>query len=166
MARVARFTKVTRDRYIEDWKGIEENYNAALIYDSIRQPKRATVGSAGYDFFCPFGFELNPGDSITIPTGIRAEIQQGWVLMLYPRATLGFKYKLRLDNTTGVIDSDYFLSYNEGHIFIKVTNCGEKVIRMMAGDAFVQGVFLPFGITIEDDTIVMRNGGIGSTDDF
>ncbi len=163
--RVSRFSKVSRDRYIEDWAGIEENYKAAYVYDTIRLPKRATSGSAGYDFFAPFGFTLNPGESIKIPSGIRAEISPGWVMMLFPRATLGFKYKLKLDNTIGVIDSDYSHSFNEGHIFIKLSNCGEQTVRFMAGDPIVQGIFLPFGITMDDDAFIQRNGGIGSTDE-
>ncbi len=57
-----------------------------------------------------------------VPTGVRAEIDTGWVLQIFPRSSLGFKFRLQLNNTVGIIDSDYFYSDNEGHMFIKVTN--------------------------------------------
>ena len=63
-----------------------------------------------------------PGESIKVPTGIRAEMEEGWVLKCYPRSGLGFKFRLQLNNTVGIIDSDYFYSDNEGHIFAKLTN--------------------------------------------
>ena len=84
--------------------------------------------------------------------------------MLFPRSGLGFKYRLTLDNTVGVIDSDYFNADNEGHIFIKMTNCGEKSLTVEKGKAFAQGVFLPFGITVDDCCENERTGGFGSTD--
>ena len=89
------------------------------MYEGIKLPVRATSGSAGYDFFAPFDFILAPSQTIKIPTGIRCEIDEGWVLKIYPRSGLGFKFRLQLNNTVGIIDSDYFYSDNEGHIFIK-----------------------------------------------
>lgn len=63
-----------------------------------------------------------PGESVKIPTGVRVEMEEGWVLSIFPRSSLGFKYRLQLNNTVGIIDSDYFYSDNEGHMFIKMTN--------------------------------------------
>ena len=94
---------------------------------------------------------------------MRARIDGGWVLMLFPRSGLGFKYRLRLDNTVGVVDADYFGAKNEGHIFVKLTNCGEKPLSVAAGEAFCQGVFLPYGLTEDDDAEGVRTGGFGST---
>ena len=92
-------------------------------------------------------------------------MEEGWVLMLFPRSGLGFKYRLQMDNTVGVIDSDYYYSDNEGHIFAAITNDSrqEKVLSLKAGDAFMQGVFMPFGITESDCAAGRRNGGFGST---
>lgn len=137
------------------------------VYNNIKLPVRATVGSAGYDFFYPFGHtELPPGCSVEIPTGIKAAICPGWVLMEFPRSSLGFNYKLVLDNTVGIIDSDYYDNEgNEGHIKIKVTNDNRegKTIILEQGDKFCQGIFLPFGITIDDNATGIRKGGIGHT---
>lgn len=142
-----------------------ESFGDLCEYGSLKLPKRATVGSAGYDFFAPFDFTLQPKETITIPTGIRVKIDNGYVLMIFPRSGLGFKYKLQLNNTVGIIDSDYYFSDNEGHIFIKITNDNNenKTLSLKKGNAFAQGVFLPFGITIDDETEGVRNGGFGST---
>lgn len=156
MNRIARFFTVSE-------KNFAESCTTSSINDIIL-PKRATAGSAGYDFFAPFSFTLNVGETITVPTGIRVKIDNGWVLKIYPRSSLGFKYRLTLNNTVGIIDSDYFYAENEGHIFIKVTNCGNQPLTVEKGKAFAQGVFVEYGITVDDDATQTRIGGIGSTD--
>lgn len=169
MEKIALFGKVSFEQYKEaffDTFGEIPQEAVKSIYDSIILPKRATAGSAGYDFYAPTGFELRPGETVKIPTGIRAKISEGWVLCVYPRSGLGFKYRLQLDNTVGIIDSDYYYSDNEGHIFIKVTNCTNenKSLSLEAGKGFAQGIFFPFGITEDDCVNDSRNGGFGSTD--
>ena len=168
MVRIARFEKVTPRRFVEDWIATfpQQTVEQALMaYEHIQLPRRATSGSAGYDFFAPVGFELPAGESIKMPTGVRALIEEGWVLTLYPRSSLGFKFRFQLDNSVGVIDSDYARSDNEGHIFLRMTNDSRegKGLRVPAGAAFAQGIFLPFGITVDDDVKSARNGGFGST---
>ena len=166
MQRVAKFEKVSFEQFKKDWSdtfyvtdGIEK------IYEDIKLPKRATAGSAGYDFYAPMAFELKPGETIKIPTGIRAVIDENWVLKIYSRSSLGFKYRLWLDNLTGIIDSDYSNSDNEGHIFIKVTNNSleDKIVRINRGDKFAQGIFVQYGTVIDDDVVEERIGGFGST---
>lgn len=164
---VGKFEKVSPDQFIEALSELSDEQSVELmeiIYDGIQIPKRATKGSAGYDFKSPVSFHLEPNDTITIPTGIRAEISDGWCLVCMPRSGLGFKYRLRLDNTLGLVDSDYQYADNEGHIFVKMTNCGSKPLDILAGDSFVQAVFLPFGITEDDEANGVRTGGMGSTD--
>ena len=156
MKRIAKFEKVSLSQYLLD--GTKEDY------EQITLPRRATSGSAGYDFFAPFDFSLTSGETIKIPTGIRAKIEDGWVLKIYPRSSLGFKYRLSLNNTVGIIDSDYYFADNEGHIFIKMTNCGDKPLSIEKGKAFAQGIFLEYGITYDDEVSASRTGGMGSTD--
>ena len=162
MNRIAQFMKVSRERFEADWQ--EAFPDLPAPYDALKLPARATAGSAGYDFYAPVAFELRPGQSITLPTGVRARIDDGWALLLFPRSGLDFKYRLQLNNTVGVVDADYFGARNEGHIFIKLTNAGERVLRVGAGEAFAQGLFLPHGITCDDDADGLRTGGFGSTD--
>ncbi|HPU62589.1 MAG TPA: deoxyuridine 5'-triphosphate nucleotidohydrolase [Mobilitalea sp.] len=170
MKRIAKFEKVSCKRFIEDWLDTfqldKDKYDQVKdIYDRIKLPKRATKGSAGYDFFSPITFSLKPGETIKIPTGIRVRIDEGWVLKCYPRSGLGFKYRLQLNNTVGIIDSDYYGSDNEGHIFCKLTNDSNegKTVTIEEGTGFMQGIFVEYGITVDDEVYEIRNGGFGST---
>ncbi len=161
MRRIAKFEKVS----LSQFKDGCSRSDSERIYENIKLPRRATTGSAGYDFYAPFEITLAPGESAKIPTGIRVRIAEGWLLSLYPRSGLGFKYRLQLDNTVGIIDSDYYYSDNEGHIFAKITNDsrGGKTLTIPAGTAFMQGVFTEYGITEDDEADGIRNGGFGST---
>ena len=163
MQRIAKFERVSEEQFRQGYIKCFGEYEN--VYSEIKLPLRATSGSAGYDFFSTKTFSLAPGESITVPTGIRARIDDGWVLNIYPRSGLGFKYRIQLDNTVGIIDSDYYNSDNEGHIFIRITNDSKsgRSVTIKKGDAFSQGVFLPFGITTDDDAKGIRNGGLGST---
>ena len=168
MQGVAEFYKVSFDQFLQDSQKtsfIDAETDPEIVrltYDGIKYPARATGGSAGYDFFLPYSFALNAGVSVTIPTGLRADIQPGWFLSLVPRSSLGFKYGMRLLNTFAVIDSDYFWADNEGHIMVKLTADTNMCLR--AGDRFVQGLILPHGTTRSDNILEMeRTGGIGST---
>ena len=162
MKKVAQFHKVSLEQFTQSW---DLDGDPKVIYEQIQLPKRATKGSAGYDFFTPVAIELKPGQTIKIPTGIRVEMEENWVLKLYPRSGLGFKYRLQLNNTVGIIDSDYFYSDNEGHIFAKITNDSneDKTVSLEAGEGFMQGIFIEYGITFDDDATQIRNGGFGST---
>lgn len=165
MNKIAKFSKVSKEQFLSAYEAQFKTKSEEKYYEQIKLPRRATVGSAGYDFFAPFCFTLAPGEEITVPTGIRAEIENGYVLMLFPRSGLGFKYRLTLNNTVGVIDSDYFYSDNEGHIMVRMTNCSkDKTLTVEAGRGFAQGIFMPFGITVDDDADGVRNGGFGSTE--
>ena len=165
MKRIARFEKVSFDQFAQGWGDITDNEEIKALYDAIRLPRRATAGSAGYDFFAPADITLRPGETIKVPTGIRVWMEPEWVLKCYPRSGLGFKYRLQLNNTVGIIDSDYYYSDNEGHIFSKITNDSneEKTVTIRAGEGFMQGIFVEYGITLDDDVTDVRNGGFGST---
>lgn len=168
MEKIAKFEKVSLSQFEKDYLNAFPELtikNIELIYNRIKLPKRATTGSAGYDFFAPFDIELRPNETIKVPTGIRAKINNGWVLTIYPRSGLGFKYRLQLNNTVGIIDSDYYGSSNEGHIYIKITNDTNenRIISIKEGEGFAQGIFFNFGITEDDDVSEIRDGGFGST---
>lgn len=169
MNKVGRFEKVSYEQFATDIKDVFPDFsedNVREMYDGIKLPKRATAGSAGNDFFAPMDITLEPGQSIKVPTGIRVRINPGWWLGCFPRSGLGFKYRIQLDNTVGVIDSDYYNAKNEGHIMLKITNDSRegKTLRLKSGDAFAQGIFLIYGITYDDDVESARTGGFGSTD--
>lgn len=164
------FEKVSKERFIKDFT--EEFKNVALkmdvneIYDKIQIPTRSTKGSAGYDFRAPIPFTLPAGRTIKIPTGIKVCLDKGTFLMCVPRSGLGFKYRLQLDNTVGIIDEDYYNNPgNEGHMWVKFTNDSkdDKTVQLNAGDAMFQGIILPYLIVDNDNSSVDRVGGFGST---
>lgn len=166
MKKVAKFEKVSFENFKSAFEADFPQFtDVKAIYENIKLPKRATTGSAGYDFFTPCDITLAPGETVKIPTGIRSWIENGWVLKLYPRSGLGFKFRLQLNNTVGIIDSDYYYSDNEGHIFCRITNDSNenKTVSLNAGEGFCQGIFVEYGITIDDDADGIRNGGFGST---
>lgn len=194
---VAEFEKVSFEQYVKDWQNIfqEDHSNIdtlRIIYDSIKLPERATDGSAGYDFITPFNFKLPLNHSITIPTGIRCKMKKNFFLMIVPRSGQGFKYRLSVVNTTGIIDSDYYGADNEGHILIKIIYDGDEKhemlssnrtvreknglfiksksitkntpthIRFEAGKGFAQGMFLKYFISKHDSNI-KKQKRIGGT---
>ena len=187
--RIARFEKVSFETFLESYKPnwiamqkqlqnvpegeafgydrqqLEED--TRKIWEAIQLPRRSTANSAGYDFFFPYGHtEIPAGASIMVPTGIKAYIDPCWVLVEAPRSGLGMTYRLQLDNTIGIVDADYYNNKkNEGHIFVKLTNDSREglVCVFEQQSRFCQGVFLPYGITVDDDVTTEREGGLGST---
>lgn len=152
----AKFEKVSLATFLQS--GTQQTYNNIIL------PKRATIKSAGYDFFAPTDIDLEPNQTITVATGVRALMPDDWCLMIFPRSGLGFKYRLRLDNMVGIIDADYSDTPNEGHIFVKLTNEGQKPLHVAQGTAFAQGIFTHYLLTEDDDVTEQRTGGLGSTD--
>lgn len=175
MTPVAHFEKVSYEVYKEEllkyWDNPEETPKEVIdgiirnMYDKIQMPIRSTSGSAGYDFFTPSELQIPSDHSIIIPTGIRCKIDDGYFLGMYPRSGLGFKYRVSLDNTVGIIDSDYSQSDNEGHIILKLhaTTVDGQPVTVPKGHAFAQGIFTQYFITYEDQASGTRNGGFGST---
>ncbi len=165
MKNITKFEKVSFTQFLNDAKNFNQN-DMMIIYNDINLPKRATKASAGYDFYMPFDVELKPNESIIIPTGIKCQMNEDLVLIIVPRSSLGFKYRLQLDNTIGIIDSDYYNnSQNEGHIKIKLSNLSldNKTLILNKGTSFAQGIFLTYSKTIDDDVKEARRGGFGST---
>lgn len=151
---------------LSTWKSFYKEEDFLETYEDIKIPKRATSKSAGYDFFSPLSFVLMPTQEIKISTGIKAYMMDDEKLMIYPRSGLGFKYYLRLANTCGVVDSDYFNNVaNEGNIFIKVRNEGSEKLIVQKGEGFAQGIFEKYLLADGDEfaTGNERVGGIGST---
>lgn len=160
------FEKVSFEEWKRALKSIWENdlseETIIKTYNNIVLPKRGSQFAAGYDFYCPIPTHIDRGP-LMIPTGIRwvtDENDRDKVLIICPRSGLGTKYGLKLANTIGVVDSDYCLATNEGHIMASLTT--QIGLKIDAGDRFIQGVILPYytcGETVE----AKREGGFGST---
>ena len=157
MYRIAKFETVSEAQFRKDSAHMSGEPLA------VELPVRATAGSAGYDIKTPWAIRLEPGESLRVPTGLRCRIASGWVLLVMPKSGLGFKFRLQLDNTVGVIDSDYAFAENEGHILVKLHNPSDHPVTLGRGERFCQGVFLPFGTAEEEGEFAERTGGMGST---
>ncbi len=156
---IARFTHVSEEQYALAMG----NRKDCLPVSEIPLPRRSTRGSAGYDFVTPVEVTIPAEGKAMIPTGIRCEMEEGWVLLIFPRSGLGFRHQIRLSNTVGVIDSDYAFAENEGHIMVPLRNPNREPVTIAKGDRFCQGVFIPFGLAEEEDNLTERTGGFGST---
>lgn len=155
-----KFLKISKEQFKKDFG--ENNFES--VYTSLKMPIRGTNLSAGYDFFSPKKYVIEPGENLRVPTGIRVKMQDDEWLGIYVRSSIGFKYNVRLKNSVGVIDADYINAENEGHIWIALHNHGDKPLEIDAGEAFAQGIFQHY-LLVEDDQPkeIHRNGGIGST---
>ena len=133
------------------------------LYDNYELPVRKTKYSAGYDFIAMQDFEIKPGEIKKIPTGYKAKFQTDEMLLILVRSSMGFKYNVRLCNQVGLIESDYYNNPdNEGHLFVKLQNEGDKVFSVKKGEGYAQGIFTKF-LTCGDTPLSERTGGIGST---
>jgi len=157
---IAKFTWISQQQYQKDLGA----YHDAPSLEAIPLPRRATAGSAGYDFVSPVAVTIPAGGTAVIPSGVRVEMEPGWVLVLFPRSSLGFRTGMRLSNTAGVIDSDYAFAENEGHILVSLRNPSPNPVTIARGERFCQGIFLPYGLAEERVAPPEgRRGGMGST---
>ena len=131
----------------------------------IKLPKRGTKNSAGYDICTPVDILIPPyGISEAIQTDIKAYMPEDEVLIIVPRSSIGFKKGLMLINTVGVIDSDFFENpESDGNISFKFKNLTGKEVIIKAGERVMQGIFIKYNTTDDDNSISDRIGGIGSS---
>ena len=162
------FEFVSYDQFAENMRSSfgdlpEEEIKSS--YARLKKPRRATTGSAGYDIYATRDISLSPGEEIVVPTGLRVRMRQEFALLIFPRSGLGFRYRIQLSNTVGIIDSDYYGAKNEGHILVKIANDSfeGRTLFLKEGEAFAQGVFFSYGVTEDDETDGVRLGGFGST---
>ena len=153
-----KFEKISKDNFFNS----VPNGN----YEDIILPKRSTKNSAGYDFYSLYDITVKPDERVVIPTVIKVCMNENEFLGIYIRSSLGFKYNIRMCNQVGIIDADYYNNKdNEGHIFVCLQNESDKEVVIKKGDRFVQGIFMSYLITDDDEATDTRNGGIGSTNE-
>ena len=155
-----KFEKISYTQFKND------NIDTVCGYEQIKLPQRATKSSAGYDIYSVKSFELKPRQSILLPTGIKVQIDSDKAFFILPRSGQGFKYKVQLYNTVGLIDADYYNNEkNEGHIWVKLYNDSPdgETLKVEQGDAICQGVILNYFTVDNDTSINIRKGGFGST---
>lgn len=165
---VATFEKVGLGQFMQDWintYGNRPDHIITEIYAGIIPPERKTRYSAGHDFHMPYRIEVDPGQQAMIPTGIKCKMDNEFVMVIFPRSSLGIKKHMFISNTVPVVDADYYNNVgNEGHIFICIENHGTDQLIVGTGEAFAQAIFVKYG-TADNGAGVKaeRAGGIGST---
>lgn len=154
-----KFEKISWEQWQKDIGNDKE------VYEKHELPRRETKYSAGYDFRSPIDFVLKPGESLKIPTGVKIAMNEGEMLMLVVRSSMGIKWNVRMCNQIGIFEKDYYNNEsNEGHAFLKLENHGKEDYVVKVGDRIAQGIFTTFLIVDDEEEIDnIRTGGIGST---
>ena len=157
-----KFERVSEKQWAKDISSLD-NPQCAII-DHLK-PHRNTKYSAGYDFISPIEIIVPAHEMAKIPTGIKAAMNDDEILYIYPRSSIGFKTGIRLSNTVGIVDADYYNNPdNEGHIFIKFFNPTDKDYQIHIGDKIAQGIFAKYLVVDDEEEIkTERSGGLGST---
>lgn len=133
------------------------------LHPEAKIPSYATVGSAGFDFYCLEDTLIKENQTLIIKTGLSVEIPEGYFMSIVPRSSTGLKTPLRQSNSYGVIDSDY-----RGEIGLLFTNASFNPYIVNKGDRLAQGFILPvFQMPIEESVELSDTergaGGFGST---
>lgn len=123
-------------------------------------PVRATKNSVGYDFVSPEDYEIKPGVTIAIESGVSCEFSNDLWLGIYGRSSF-VKKGLMNPLGVGIIDADYHATGND--IYIVLKNVSHETVAIAKGDAIAQGIFHKV-ITAGDEVTTERVGGFGSTD--
>lgn len=140
-----KFEKISFEQFKKDIKNDKD------LYQSYNVPKRETKFAAGYDFEALEDIVIKPGEIKKIPTGIKATMNDDEVLILVDRSSQGFSYNVRMCNQVGVIDKDYYNNQNnEGHIWIKLQNEGDKDYSVKKGEGIIQGMFIKYLLTDDE----------------
>lgn len=127
------------------------------LYSEYQLPKRDSNKTAGYDIYLLEDLVIEPNQILKIPTGIKAHFEKDEVLFIFVRSSMGFKYNIRLCNQVGVIDADYYNNENnEGHIWIRIQNEGDDIVRLSKGEAVAQGIFMKYLTTDSDQKINIK----------
>lgn len=143
----------------------------------VQLPTQATIGSAGYDFYCVEDTIIDPMFSFSIlgqtpiynkptlvATGVKAYMKQDEVLELYIRSSAALKQGLILANGAGIVDASYYSnSDNDGHIMFMLQNTTPFPIMIKRGERVGQGIFKNYLKADEGNSKEERTGGFGST---
>lgn len=145
------FEKISFKQFAKDVKDDME------LYNDYKLPQRDSDSTAGYDIYLLEDIKLEKNEIKKIPTGLKCYFGKDEVLLLVVRSSMGFKYNIRLCNQVGVIDADYYNNEdNEGHIWLRVQNEGDKTIEFKKGKAIAQGIFMKYLTTNSNNTLKLK----------
>lgn len=169
-----KFTALNRAQY--GWRVTEmKELKVHLCRTSAKMPTYATLGSACFDLYAAIDkpYYCCVGEPVTIPTGLKFDIPEGYALMIYSRSGHGFKSDVRLSNCVGVIDSDYvdevMVKLSQDVDQFKGDNWEHERFWVNPGDRIAQGMLIPVQRTHFVELCDApgkkgnRDGGFGST---
>lgn len=132
-------------------------------HENFKIPVRSKPHSAGFDVFMPEAGQYPGGDKVIVPLGFSTEIPEGYVGLLVPRSGTGFKHGLEVNNTVGIIDSDF-----RGEWMAAIRTKSGEPFSWEEGDRILQFVIVPFA-ALELEVVESLadsdrgKGGMGST---
>lgn len=127
-------------------------------------PVRSTQNSGGYDFFAMEDVVIQPNEITYIPTGVKAKMLDDEILIIANRSSNPKKKGIILSSGINIIDADYYGNPdNDGEISLILQNITSEPVKICKGDKTVQGVFIKFLKTDDDNSQTKRVSGIGST---
>ena len=139
--------------------------NIKILNNKATIPTYGSEFSAGADLYACLDEDvtINPGDTYLVPTGLSAEIPEGYAGLIYARSGLASKKGLAPANKVGVVDADY-----RGQIFVALFNHSKQEQTVSHGERIAQLVIAPFlkaefNVTDELSDTVRGEGGFGST---
>ena len=133
------------------------------IHLNFKMPIKSTQGAGAFDIFMPESGSVFRDNPTPVPLGFAAKVPDGHVALIFPRSGVGTKHGLELNNTCGIIDSDYL---GEWKAFLR-TKSG-KHFSWNADDRVLQFLIVPVSNEVlelaEDLGESSRgSGGFGST---
>ena len=129
------------------------------INENATIPERATEHSAGYDISASETVTIQPDEIKMVSTGLAVQLGDDEVLKLYDRSSNPVKRCIALINSVGIIDSDYYPQEFKG-LFM---NISKEPVTISKGQRIMQGVFVKYLTTDDDNANGKRTGGFGST---
>lgn len=126
-------------------------------------PVYATALSSGVDLRSNEDAMIPPGGRLSVGTGIRLEIPEGFECQVRPRSGLAMKHGVTVLNAPGTIDADY-----RGEVRVILVNLGENPFVIERGDRIAQMVLAPVSrIEWSEKDLLSEtgrgSGGFGST---
>ena len=152
----------------------------------VKTPERGTEKSAGIDFFVPNDFNtiiLGPGRDLLIPSGIKAAVPEGFMLMaaeksgvvtsknatiVAGRTPKPTAYDSIIILGAKIVDEDY-----QGEIHIHLINVGDAPVIIKPGTKIAQFILVPVSYdnieVVPEEQLFSKitkrgDGGFGSTD--
>ena len=77
------------------------------LHPNFLMPTKGTQFAGAFDIYMPEGGFVDYDSTTKVHLGFAAEVPEGYVALIFPRSGEGSKRGLELNNTCGVIDSDY-----------------------------------------------------------